>query len=297
MNNDIRRVCRLLIECKEVIKIFYDAKSNLKVPALRGVDLSAEEGDLIALIGPSGSGKSTFINLLAGHDTPSSGEIKFKGKPINRYSGREMNAYRRDHIGFLYQMPERNLLGNLNVQQNILLPMKLSDKWGFGEQRKRVKELLSALEITQRKDHKPYQLSGGEAQRVGLAVALANDPEILLADEPTGELDSITTAKIIDYLKKLNSDFGKTVIVVTHDPRFARMTDKTLKIQDGRFSGYYVNKEESTFAESEQHSYVDKYGTLTIPENFRKTAGIGDYVKLKIVNGELILTPVNRNKK
>ncbi|MHA1972711.1 MAG: ABC transporter ATP-binding protein [Candidatus Hodarchaeales archaeon] len=289
-------VCKLLIECKELIKIYYDPKSNLKVPALRGVDLDVEEGDLIALIGPSGSGKSTFINLLAGHDTPSSGEIRFREKLINKYSGREMNAYRRNHVGFLYQMPEKNLLWNLSVQQNILLPMKLSDKWGFHEQKRRVKELLSNLEITHRKDHKPHQLSGGEAQRVGLAVALANDPEIILADEPTGELDSVTTMRIIDFLKKLNSDYGKTVIVVTHDPQFARMTSKTYKIQDGRFMGYFENKEESEYSESEQYSYVDKYGTLTIPENYRKTVGIKNYVKFKIVNGELLLTPVKKDK-
>ena len=286
----------MFLECKEVIKIYTDASNKVRTPALRGIDLNVKEGSLLTIIGSSGSGKSTFINLIGGHDRPSSGEIFFQGDLINKYTEKQISAYRRNNIGFLYQMPERNLLWSLNVQQNVLLPMKLSDKYGFREQKKRTRELLDRVGLSHRKDHRPDQLSGGEARRVGLAVALANDPEILLADEPTGELDSETTLHIIEYIKELNRDLGKTIIVVTHDPKFASMSDKTLKIQDGKFAGLYDNGTQIEHSESREFTYVDKYGTLTIPEKFRKIARIDEYIQFRIENGKLVLDPVNSDQ-
>jgi len=286
----------VFLECKEVIKIYTDASNKVRTPALRGIDLNVKEGSLLTIIGSSGSGKSTFINLIGGHDRPSSGEIFFQGDLINKYTEKQISAYRRNNIGFLYQMPERNLLWSLNVQQNVLLPMKLSDKYGFREQKKRTRELLDRVGLSHRKDHRPDQLSGGEARRVGLAVALANDPEILLADEPTGELDSETTLHIIEYIKELNRDLGKTIIVVTHDPKFASMSDKTLKIQDGKFAGLYDNGTQIEHSESREFTYVDKYGTLTIPEKFRKIARIDEYIQFRIENGKLVLDPVNSDQ-
>ncbi len=281
------------LECNDLIKLYTDEESKIQVPALRGVELTANEGDLVSIIGPSGSGKSTLINLIGGIDKPSSGEIILDGNIITKLKARELTKYRRNRIGFLYQLPERNLIWNLSALKNIIVPMRLSGRWSYGTQKKRALDLLKDVGLEQRKNHKPHQLSGGEAQRVGIAVALANDPDIVLADEPTGELDSVTTLKIIEYFKQLNKTLGKTFIVVTHDHRFANMTTKAVKIMDGRIIGLHrAIDPRKSFSDREEVIFVDDHGNLRIPTNIRKEAGIKNHVQLKMRDGFATIIPV-----
>ena len=281
------------LECNDLIKLYTDEQTKLQVPALRGIELTANEGDLVSIIGPSGSGKSTLINLIGGVDKPSSGEIILDGNMITKFKARELTKYRRERIGFLYQLPERNLIWNLSALKNTIVPMRLSGKWSHGTQKKRALELLKDVGLEHRNNHKPHQLSGGEAQRVGIAVALANDPDIILADEPTGELDSITTFKIIDYFKQLNDTLGKTFIVVTHDHRFANMTTKAVKIMDGRIIGLHrAIDPRKSFSDREEVIFVDDHGNLRLPMNIREEAGIKNHVQIRMQDGFAMIIPV-----
>ncbi|MFX1507349.1 MAG: ABC transporter ATP-binding protein, partial [Promethearchaeota archaeon] len=198
------------LECNDLIKLYVEEQSRLQVPALRGIELTVNEGELITIIGPSGSGKSTLLNLIGGIDRPSTGDIILDDDVITKMTDRQLTLYRRHKVGFLYQLPERNLVWNLTAEKNVMLPMKLAGRWSHEQQKKRARQFLIDVGLESRRNHKPSQLSGGEAQRTGIAVALANDPSIVLADEPTGELDSVTTFKIIEYFKLLNKQHGKT---------------------------------------------------------------------------------------
>lgn len=281
------------LECNDVIKLYTEEHSKIQVPALRGIELSVNEGDLIAIIGPSGSGKSTLMNLIGGIDKPSSGEIILEGETINKMKTKQLTNYRRHKVGFLYQLPERNLVWNLTALKNVMLPMKIAGKWGRSDQKKRAQQLLKEVGLEARMDHKPFQLSGGEAQRAGIAVALANDPHILLADEPTGELDSVTTFKIIDYFKELNKNLGKTIIVVTHDHRFANMTNKAMRILDGRIVGLHRAIDPTiSLIHREEVIYVDDHGNLRIPSKILQEAGIKSHVKIEMRDGFATIVPV-----
>lgn len=284
------------LECNDLIKIYTDKESKLRVPALRGVELKANEGDLVSIIGSSGSGKSTLINLIGGIDRPSSGEIILDEINITNLNDRELTKYRRSRIGFLYQLPERNLIWNLSALKNVIVPMRISGRWNYSTQKKRANELLREVGLAQRKNHKPHQLSGGEAQRVGIAIALANDPAVVLADEPTGELDSATTFKIIDYFKQLNIKFGKTFIVVTHDHRFANMTSKAMKMMDGRITGIHrtINPQKS-YVDQDEVVFVDDHGNLRIPLSVRKETGIKNHVQVGVRNGIATLIPIEED--
>ncbi len=281
------------LECHDLIKLYAEEESKIQVPALRGVELTSNEGDLIAIIGPSGSGKSTLINLIAGIDMPSSGEIILGGDIVTKLNKRELTLYRRNRVGLLYQLPERNLVWNLTALKNVLLPMKLTGRWNHSEQKKRAQSLLKDVGLDGRENHKPHQLSGGEAQRTGIAVALANDPDIILADEPTGELDSVTTFKIIEYFKILNENLGKTFIVVTHDNRFANMTNKAMRILDGRIVGLHRAVDPKiSLSYREEVIYVDDHGNLRLPDDIRKQAGIRNHLQIEMRDGFATLIPV-----
>ena len=286
------------IECKDVIKLYEGLNSEVQVAALRGIELLANEGELLAIIGPSGSGKSTLIKVLGGLEQPSSGEIFVGEDDITNMTKKQLTRYRRERVGFLYQFPRQNLMWNLSILKNVLIPMKLAGNLTNSEKKKRAKQLLEEVGLKKRMKHRPSQLSGGEAQRVGIAIALANDPDILLADEPTGELDSVTTFKIMDYFQQLNHTFGKTFIVVTHDQRFTNMTDKALRIRDGRIIGVQrsLGPEIST-GEREELIFVDDHGNIRIPDEIRRVTSIGKYVRIEARNGFACLIPVSPRQK
>jgi len=281
------------LECLDLIKLYVDQQSKIQVPALRGIELTVKEGDLIAIIGPSGSGKSTLINMIGGIDSPSSGDIILNEEIITKMTKKQLTQFRRHKVGFLYQTPERNLVWNLSALKNVMLPMKLTGRWSRGEQIRRAQNLLNDVGLEGRIKHKPHQLSGGEAQRAGIAVALANDPLLVLADEPTGELDSTTTLKIIEYFKLLNKSLGKTFLVVTHDNRFANMTSRALRILDGRIVGLHrAIDSELSLDIREEVIFVDDHGNMRIPDSIRREANIKNHVKLEMREGFATIIPV-----
>ncbi|MHA2102949.1 MAG: ABC transporter ATP-binding protein [Candidatus Hodarchaeales archaeon] len=280
------------LELQDVIKLYKPENESLQVPALRGVDLTLEESELVTIIGPSGSGKSTLIKIIGGIEKPSSGTVYIEGIGIiNKLDTKKLTEYRKKTVGFVYQFPERNLLPSISAVENVQLPMRINDEISRETRKKRALELLSAVGLSNRKDHKLSQLSGGEAQRISIAVALANNPKIILADEPTGELDSVNTFKIIDYFKELNKNFGVTFLVVTHDERFALMTDKTYKIQDGRISGLHRRTKTSR----ENLIFVDRHGNMRLPDGMRNDANIQNHVVIQFnkKKGILEVIPVN----
>jgi lipoprotein-releasing system ATP-binding protein len=207
-----------------------------RVEVLRGVDLTVREGEFVAVIGASGSGKSTLLHLLGGLDRPDKGAVQFDGRDVNRMKARELNRYRNEMIGFVFQF--YHLLDELNVLENILLPAMVSRSvigWLLTRRAaaKRATELLEQLGLEERVRHKPYQLSGGERQRAAIGRALMNRPRLLLADEPTGNLDSVTGSGILKVFEDLNRA-GQTIVMVTHDERIADRAQRIIVLEDGR---------------------------------------------------------------
>ncbi len=203
------------------------------VVALAGIDLAIEEGEFVLIMGPSGSGKSTLLNVMGSLDVPTSGEVTIAGKRISRMDDDELTLMRRDHIGFIFQ--QFNLIPLLSVVENVEYPLILKGRRDVS--RERAEEVLAAVGITESHfTHKPGELSGGQQQRVAIARALINDPDFLLCDEPTGNLDSKTGTAIMELLDRMNREEGKTVIMVTHDPRMTEYADRTIQMVDGRLA-------------------------------------------------------------
>jgi ABC-type lipoprotein export system ATPase subunit len=219
------------ILCEDLFKIY--KQEDLEVVALRGLDLKVKRGELMAIVGASGSGKSTLLNVLAGLDIPSAGRALVGGRNLLNMTPADLVTYRRKEVGFVWQQTSRNVLTYLSALQNVELPMIL-EGMDPGPARARAKELLTMVGLAHRMDVKPDRLSGGEQQRVAIAVALANDPPLLLADEPTGELDSQTASEVFAVMRALNQELGVTIVVVTHDPAIANQIDRVVAIRDGR---------------------------------------------------------------
>jgi putative ABC transport system ATP-binding protein len=207
------------------------SKDSASVKALKEINLNISEGDFIALQGPSGSGKSTLLNLIGGIDTPTKGKVMIEGRDISKLSERELTKLRLNKIGFIFQL--FYLIPTLTAEENIELPMKEA-KLSREARHARVNQLLKLVGLIKRGKHYPHQLSGGEQQRIAIARAMANEPQILLADEPTGEIDRPTSEKIMRILKNLNRTKKLTIILVTHDPNIAKRANRTIVIEDGR---------------------------------------------------------------
>jgi len=220
-----------MIEVENLIKVY--RRGEIEVIAIRDVTLSINDGEFVMLIGPSGSGKTTFLHLLGGIDRPTAGKIVVNGKNIAFFNDKELTDYRRKEVGVVFQF--FNLVSTLTAMENVMLPMQFIGM-SRGERKKRAEELLKLVGMYERKEHYPDEMSGGEQQRVAIAVALANDPPLILADEPTGELDTQTGLEIIKIFKKLN-DEGKTVIIATHDMRLEEYATRILEIRDGKITG------------------------------------------------------------
>ena len=218
------------IELLEVRKSYY--KDRLEIPVLQGLDLKIEAGEYVALMGPSGSGKSTLLHLLAGLDRPDGGSVRVGEAHLESMSERERTRWRSRHIGFVFQM--YYLVPVLTAQQNVELPLLLF-RMSSAERRERVGTALDVVGLTDRADHRPNQLSGGQEQRVAIARAIVTDPDVILADEPTGDLDAKTSGEILDLLQLLNADFGKTIVIVTHDQRAAERARRLLHLDKGVF--------------------------------------------------------------
>jgi ABC-type lipoprotein export system ATPase subunit len=279
----------MFIEALDIMKIFTSEQRKSKIAALRGIELRIKEGSLVAIIGSSGAGKSTLLNLMGGLDQVSSGHLRVGDTVLSdiTISRQELNQYRRSKVGFIWQLPENNLIYRLTAEQQVEMPMKIKGVLSRERRKERVKELLKVLGVNHRAKHRPNQLSGGEMQRVGIAIALANDPDLLLADEPTGELDTKNTLMIIDYFKDLSDNYGKTTIVVTHDHRFENMTKTTFKIKDGQIDELYhsiglITKDSWKKPKREKYAYVDQFGSVKIPDEIRQKVGIKESVQIRI---------------
>jgi putative ABC transport system ATP-binding protein len=218
----------MAVVVKDLVKIY--SLGSLEVQALRSLDLTIEEGTMIALIGPSGSGKTTLLNIIGGLDRASAGSVKVFDQELTQLGSGELVEYRRSIVGHVFQT--MNLIPTLTAAENVELPMVALGA-SKEERKNRVEKLIQIVGLGNRMDHKPGELSGGEQQRVALAAALANDPPLILADEPTGELDTANARVVVDYLSQVNKEMGKTILMVTHDPAVSRTADRILSIQDG----------------------------------------------------------------
>ena len=218
---------------EDLFKIYKIA--DLEVVALRGLDLRVQKGEVVAIVGASGSGKSTLLNILAGYDTPSAGQVTVGERNLLRMGGREVEQYRRYEVGFVWQQTGRNLFPYLTAIENVVLPMMLTNQNGDVRQG-RAKEILELVGLSGRMGHRPAEMSGGEQQRVAIAVALANRPPLLLADEPTGELDDATAGEILDLFSSINREFRTTILIVSHDPDIAHKVGRVVLIRDGKMS-------------------------------------------------------------
>jgi putative ABC transport system ATP-binding protein len=217
-----------LVKVRDLHKVYYRGSEQIDV--LQGVTLDIPTGDFLALMGPSGSGKTTLLNLMGGLDTPTKGSIDVAGDRIDTLSGGRLAAWRARHIGFVFQM--YNLLPVLTAARNVELPLLLT-KLGSADRKKRVQTALSVVGLGERANHYPRQLSGGQEQRVGIARAIVTDPTLLLCDEPTGDLDRKSGDEVLNLLQTLNREHGKTIVMVTHDPRAADCARRTLHLEKG----------------------------------------------------------------
>ena len=217
-----------LVELRNVHKVYF--RDRIEVPVLQGIDLTIREGEFVALMGPSGSGKSTLLNLIAGIDSPTDGEVRVAGESLGTLKPGKLAAWRARHIGFIFQL--YNLIPVLTAYQNVELPLLLT-KLSAKERKKRVLKVLGLVGLEARAKHFPRQLSGGEEQRVAIARAIVADPTLLVADEPTGDLDAKNAAEILTLLQRLHAELAKTILMVTHDPHAAERAEKTLHLDKG----------------------------------------------------------------
>lgn len=294
-----------MIECDGLVKIYM--ADNRKVMALEGLDLTVQDGEMMAIIGKSGSGKSTLLHMIGGLETPTAGMLKVNDKDISSLTEPEMVKYRKNTVGFVWQKSARNLFPYLTVLQNVEAPMSLCAKKAKAR-RARAKELLEAVGMEKHANKLPNQLSGGEQQRVAIAVALANEPSILLADEPTGAVDTKTADRIFDLFHRLNRELGLTILIVTHDMSLADRVDRTVLISDGKISTEKIRKksagelrakvrkldlrnmddEETTH---DEYSVLDKAHRLQLSEEVLEQAGIAsDRVKVEVIDGKVVIS-------
>lgn len=298
-----------MVICENLVKIYKTA--DVEVVALQGLDLTIEAGELMAIIGNSGSGKSTLLNILGGLDRPSAGKVWVDGKDLLKLTDRELVKYRRETVGFVWQNNARNLVPYLTAEENVELPMMLKGR----ASRERARELLEMVGLGHRRKSRLSQLSGGEQQRVAIAIALANQPKLLLADEPTGAVDTKTASQIMDVFRELNRSLGVTIIIVTHDRQLSRKVDRVVAIRDGRTSSEFIRRksyaeelkelaqrEEEKEQEEDTHEeliVLDRAGRLQIPREYLEKIGIrgSSKVKMELEGDRIILNPDEKQNK
>jgi ABC-type lipoprotein export system ATPase subunit len=272
-----------VISCDRLVRIF--RTEGVEVQALQGLDLLVQRGELAAMVGASGSGKSTLLNILAGLDRPTAGRVQVAGHDLAAMSGRERLAYRRSTVGFIWQQTSRNLLPYLTAKQNVMLPMQLAGVRRRPRSR-RAADLLGVLGMADCADRTPDRLSGGEQQRAAIATALANEPEVLLADEPTGELDTATARDVFAALQTANAELGATVLIVTHDPAVSAEVRRTIAIRNGRTSSetlrHSVTDEDGNAAVSSvEYAVLDRAGRVQLPAEMLGQLRMRDRVVLR----------------
>lgn len=286
-----------IIECDSLVKIY--KTPDVEVLALQGLDLTVDYGEMTAIIGNSGSGKSTFLNMLGGLDRPSAGRLLVDGKDLFKLGERELVEYKLRTVGFVWQNNARNLLPYLTATQNVMMPMLFG---GEHRRRQRALELLDMVNMSHRKNSRLSALSGGEQQRIAIAIALANRPRLLLADEPTGAVDQKTSSAILDMLRAINRESGLTIVIVTHDQLLAKKVSRVIAIRDGKIASERIMKESyldrlsdiSALTEVEEvqdeYAVLDKAGRLQLPADMLKKLGVaGNRVRMELKDGEIII--------
>jgi ABC-type lipoprotein export system ATPase subunit len=272
-----------LIVCDRLVRIY--AGEGIEVQALQGLDLLVADGELTAIVGASGSGKSTLMNILAGLDTPTAGRTLVAGHDLGAMTSRERLGYRRATVGFLWQQTARNLLPYLTARQNVIMPMRFAGLRRRPRAR-RADELLDMLGVGYCAGRKPAQMSGGEQQRTAIATALANGPRVLLADEPTGELNSATAREVFGALQTANTELGVTVLVVTHDPAVSAEVRRTIAIRDGRTSSETLRHDSAdehgqATRHAVEYAVMDRVGRVQFPREMTEALGMRDRVRLE----------------
>ncbi|MER5558092.1 MULTISPECIES: ABC transporter ATP-binding protein [unclassified Streptomyces] len=287
-----------LIACDRLVRVF--TTDGVEVQALQGLDLLVTEGELMALVGASGSGKSTLMNILAGLDVPTAGAARVAGRDLLAMDSRARLGYRRDVVGFVWQQTARNLLPYLTGIQNVALPMQLGSRLAQRKKAERADSLLALLEVAHCRDRRPHQMSGGEQQRVAIAVALANNPSVLLADEPTGELDSATGEQIFAAFRKANEELGTTIVIVTHDQAVASEVRRTVAIRDGRTSTEVLRRTHVDAATGEEslvareYAMLDRAGRLQLPAEYTRALDLEHRVALELEPDHIQIWPADQ---
>ncbi|MBD8078133.1 ABC transporter ATP-binding protein [Cellulosimicrobium arenosum] len=273
------------ILCLDLVRIF--SADGVEVQALQGLNLRVEPGELVAIVGASGSGKSTLLTILSGLDRPTGGSAVVAGTDLLTMGRRERVRYQRHTVGFVWQQTSRNLLPYLTAAENVAVPLTLAGDRAAPERAARVDALCELLEISHVRDRRPDQMSGGEQQRTALAVAVANAPRVLLADEPTGELDEATSVEVLEAMRAMNAELGVTTLIVTHDPTVSDHVRRTVQIRDGRTSTEVLRRTELDEHGSERHvaeefAVLDRVGRLQLPPDFVASLDLRDRVRLAL---------------
>lgn len=283
-----------MIICENLVKIY--KTKDLEVLALQGLELNIACGELMAIIGNSGSGKSTFLNMVGGLDRPSAGKLIVDNKDLFKLNEKELVEYKRNTVGFVWQNNARNLVPYLTAWQNVQLPMMFTSA---KRQREKALELLEMVGMAHKKDRRLSQLSGGEQQRIAIAIALANEPKLLLADEPTGSVDVKTGNYILDVFRELNRNLGLTVVIVTHDRMLSKKVNRVVAIRDGKTSSEMIVKQSyadrldsvGMFEQAhDEYAVLDKAGRVQIPKEFLEGIGIrGNKVRIELEDGKIVI--------
>ena len=288
----------LQIECTDLVKIF--TAEGVEVQALQGLTLRVERGELTAIVGASGSGKSTLLSILTGLEIPTAGRAIVAGHDLLAMTSAQRTRYRRETVGFVWQQTSRNLLPYYSAAQNIAMPLAIA---GVPRARRlaRVDALVELLGMGDFARRHPAQLSGGQQQRVAIAVALANEPEVLFADEPTGELDEVNSQVVFDALGSVNRELGVTVLIVTHDEEVSTKVRRTVQIRDGRLSTEVHRSTETDEFGEEQHRsqefvVLDRVGRLQLPQEYVRTLGLEGLVRLELADDHAQVHPTETGK-
>lgn len=288
----------VMISCEGLVKIY--KTKDLEVMALQGLDLEIKKGEFTAVIGSSGSGKSTFLNMIGGLDRPSAGKLYVDGKNLFAISERELVKYKKNTVGFVWQKNSRNLFPYLTALRNVEVPLMIRNQ---KKRKERALELLQMVNIDHKKDCVLAQMSGGEQQRVAIAIAIANNPKILLADEPTGAIDQKTAGSIMDLFRKLQQELGVTIVIVTHDMEIAKKVSRVVLIRDGKISSERILKQDyakrlkevgslSGFEDThDEYAILDKAGRVQLTKDMLDAIQLKEnQVKIEVEDGKIIIS-------
>jgi len=284
-----------MIICDNVFKIY--KTKDVEVVALQGLDLTVASGEMMAIIGNSGSGKSTLLNLLGGLDIPSAGKVIVAGLELEKLTQTEIRKFKLSTVGFVWQNTARNLIPYLSALENVILPMRILGNID----RDHALSLLEYVGLGSKQKRRLFELSGGEQQRIAIAIALANKPPLILADEPTGAVDTKTTVDLLNLFRKISTELGTTVVIVTHDRYVSSFVDRVAAMSDGRASSEFIRRRYDLELSAldnlshelthEEYAMLDRFGRLQLPHTFTGGINSGSRVKLTIDDGKVIITP------